>query len=1039
MINAFGIPAFSFHWGKFSKRALPFLGAAALLLTGCRFDEALGDGNARPSSDSNLGPNAGKNVLSYGLSTTVPPLFTDVQVTAALSQPVAMDFAPDGRLFVCEKSGNLRIIKNGSLLPTPFMTLNVDTYQERGLLGVAFDPNFPIDKYIYVYYTPNIAPAHNRVSRFLVSSGNPDLVQAGSEQILLELENLNAGIHNGGAIHFGADGKLYIAVGENSQPTMAQRLDIVLGKIARINKDGSIPTDNPFYATQSGRARAIWAYGMRNPFTFAVQPGTGRIFVNDVGQDKWEEIDDLQRGNNYGWADAEGTDALDPNFAYTKPWLAYDHTQGCSIIGASFYNPANKQFPASYVGKYFYGDYCQGWIKNVDVNTKATAGFATGISNLVDIKTGPEGALYYLTLNGVVSKISYTGTDAPVISTQPAGVLVTVGGSATFTVSATGTSPKYQWQRNTVNIVGATDTSYTIGNAQTADNGASFRAVVSNASGTVTSAAAVLSVTTSKPPVPTIATPASGATYTAGNLISFSGSATDPDEGSLPASDLTWTVTFQHDVHNHPVLGPLIGSTGSFTPANSGETSPNVWYRITLTAKDASGLTTTIFRDVQPVKANITLTSSVAGLQLKLDGQPITTPYTFQGVAGVLRSIEAISPQPVQGSFWNFGSWSDGGARIHNLITPSTNSTVTANYSQTTWMNQDVGAAGIAGSFSISGSTLTLKGSGADIWGAADAFQYAYQSLPGDGMITARVASIQNTDPWAKAGVMIRENTAAGSRHAFEAVTSANGVNFQRREATNGQSLSNGVGGAAPYWVRLVRSGPSIKAYHSTNGTAWTLTGETVQPLGANLLIGLAVTSHNNGVLATAVFDNVSVVRDTWVSNDIGGPGTNGSAVGYGSVQVSGGGNDIWGNADQFFYWSRTITGDGEIKARVASVHNTDPWAKAGVMIRESFAAGSKHAFTSVTPGNGLEFLHRDATDGASTPVAAAGTAPRWVRMTRVGNLFTSSVSTDGVNWTTIGTATISMGSVVNVGLGVCSHQGAIINNSIFDNITVTD
>jgi glucose/arabinose dehydrogenase len=197
-----------------------------------------------------------------------------------------MEIAPDGRIFVCEQGGRLRVIKNGVLLPTPFLTVSVDSNGERGLLGIAFDPGFgQLNSFIYVYYTVPSTPRHNRVSRF---TANGDVAAAGSETVILELDNLtNATNHNGGAIHFGPDGKLYVAVGENATADNSQTLSNRLGKVLRINSDGSIPNDNPFFNTASGANRSIWALGLRNPFTFAFQPGTGRLFINAVGKDTW--------------------------------------------------------------------------------------------------------------------------------------------------------------------------------------------------------------------------------------------------------------------------------------------------------------------------------------------------------------------------------------------------------------------------------------------------------------------------------------------------------------------------------------------------------------------------------------------------------------------------------------------------------------------------------------------------------------------------------------------------------------------------------
>ena len=182
-----------------------------------------------------------------------------------------MQFAPDGRLFVCEQGGRLRVIKNGALLPTPFLTLTVSSSGERGLLGVAFDPAFASNQFIYVYYTatsPACAQSHQPLH-----GQRRRRVVPGSEVVILELDNLSSATnHNGGALAFGPDGKLYAAVGENANGANAQSMNNLLGKMLRINPDGSIPTDNPFFTTAAGNNRAIWALGLRNPFTFAFNP-----------------------------------------------------------------------------------------------------------------------------------------------------------------------------------------------------------------------------------------------------------------------------------------------------------------------------------------------------------------------------------------------------------------------------------------------------------------------------------------------------------------------------------------------------------------------------------------------------------------------------------------------------------------------------------------------------------------------------------------------------------------------------------------------
>lgn len=375
----------------------------------------------------------------------LPSGFTEAQYGSNLSpgSPTAMAFAPDGRLFVCLQGGQLRVIKNGALLATPFVSLTVDSVGERGLLGVTFDPNFSSNRFVYVYYTVPGGSAHNRVSRFTASG---DVAAAGSETVILELESLSSATnHNGGAIHFGPDGKLYVGVGDNANAQNAQSLFNRLGKILRIDADGAIPLDNPFVSTATGVNRAIWALGLRNPYTFAFRPGTGRMFINDVGASTFEEINDGLAGSNYGWSFCEGG-CNPPNGNFRDPLLQYGHgtsnTTGCAIVGGAFYNPPVNQFPANYLGKYFFADLCSGWIRVMDPANNTSSLFATGLSTPVDLQVGPDGALYYLMRGngGQVWRVTATPSQALDISARShvaSADSVMIGG---FII--TGTAPK---------------------------------------------------------------------------------------------------------------------------------------------------------------------------------------------------------------------------------------------------------------------------------------------------------------------------------------------------------------------------------------------------------------------------------------------------------------------------------------------------------------------------------------------------------------------------------------------------------------------
>ncbi|MGZ4808573.1 MAG: PQQ-dependent sugar dehydrogenase [Thermoanaerobaculia bacterium] len=337
-------------------------------------------------------------LASFGSAATFPTGFAGTTISG-IDHPTAMGMAPDGRIFVCQQGGALRIIKNGVLLTTPFVTLTVNSSGERGLLGVTFDPDFLTNHFVYVYYTATTPAIHNRISKL---TANGDVAAAG-ETILLDLNNLSGATnHNGGALHFGRDRKLYASVGENANGANSQTLNNLLGKVLRINTDGSIPTDNPFFGTATGNNRAIWAMGLRNPFTFAFHPLSGRMFIDDVGESTWEEINEGIAGSNYGWPTTEGPPTGHPEFR--APLYYYGHGPACAIAGGTFYSGEVHQFPAAYVEHYFFSDLCGDWIKTIDPASPpdhdTAPDFGTGISAPVDQFVGHDGSLYYLSGGG---------------------------------------------------------------------------------------------------------------------------------------------------------------------------------------------------------------------------------------------------------------------------------------------------------------------------------------------------------------------------------------------------------------------------------------------------------------------------------------------------------------------------------------------------------------------------------------------------------------------------------------------------------------
>jgi glucose/arabinose dehydrogenase len=650
---------------------------------------------------------------------TLPTGFTEFAITGTniISSATAMEIAPDGKLFVLEQAGTIEVYQGSGAtawtrLQANFLAnvpISVDSFFERGMLGIAFDPNYASNRYVYLYYTTSVAPVHNRIVR-VTANANGDLALAGSLVSVVELDNLSAGNHNGGAIHFGPDGMLYAAVGDNAVGSNAQSLANRHGKILRYdvsNLPNVIPADNPTtiagLGTPAGANRAIWAAGLRNPYTFAFKPGTSTMYINDVGQNSWEEVNVGAAGANYGWNNTEGpfNQATFPNF--THPVVYYNHTNGSlsrpalsgftgrAITGGAFYTPGTYTFPVQYVDDYFFADYVSDWIKVFDPVANTVANFASGALGAVDLKVAADGSLLYLSrdaaggASGRVFRVQFTGSAAPYIVVPPTNQSVGEGNPVTFSVQAGGPGTlTYQWQRNAVDIPGATAATYTINSASLADNGAAFRVVVTNASGNVTSSAATLTVNANQPPVPTILTPTAGTTFSYGDAFTYSGSATDPEDGTLGGAAFTWWVTYHTGGVERPFVPETSGSTtGGFTlPTISPYTEPDVFYRVHLRVEDSLGATAVTTRDIQPNLVQVTLTSNPVGAGLQLDGLTYASPHVFTAVPGLQRTLGAPAVATIGGLAYDFVNWAHGGAINQTIAAPALNTTYTANYSQ---------------------------------------------------------------------------------------------------------------------------------------------------------------------------------------------------------------------------------------------------------------------------------------------------------------------------------------------------------------------
>lgn len=668
--------------------------------------------------------------------TTVPAGFSDVALTSGITNPTAMEIGPGNRVFALEQSGAVVLVRADGTLWTA-LQLNVDSQRERGLLGIAFDPGFVQNHYAYLYYTnPNAGPApwasgaHNQISRFTVDDTTPQAPVFTNETPILDLDLLGTVTsHNGGAIHFGADGMLYAGVGDGVQSftqggqtyRVSQTLDSLLGKQLRIDvgafnagraiRDDTtvghlIPADNPFVGTATGINQLIYALGLRNPFTFAVEPNTGRIYVNDVGESTWEEIDRMLPGGNYGWGagntDGFGQTPPGPG-VYHDPLLAYNHQGGpagggAGIVGGVFYDPAYSQFPPSFVGKYLYGDLAAGWVRVFDpsrpgggADPDTSTSFATDVAGGIrDLKVDARGNLYVLSGAGTVEKVSFTANaQAPRILTQPQGATVALGRAAELNVAASGSATLvYQWQRRVGAAwvdIGQNSPRLSFAGVTAADAG-DYRVVAANPFGYALSGVAALNIATNLPPVATITTPTPGAHYNWGQTVTFSGAATDPEDGSLPAGRLTWLVYYVRlDAPNGTGLQTRLiqrvdGASGGSFAAAVYDTTPLAWYRVYLVTSDSQGAVAVAFRDVMPNSVRLTVATSRPGLLLGLDGRVVPSGTTVTSIVGLPHSANAFGPQAYQGRSYAFASWSNGGPALQTWIAPASDATLTATY-----------------------------------------------------------------------------------------------------------------------------------------------------------------------------------------------------------------------------------------------------------------------------------------------------------------------------------------------------------------------
>jgi glucose/arabinose dehydrogenase len=710
---------------------------------------------------------------------SLPPGFQEEIVFAGLTEPTAVRFSSDGRVFVAEKSGLIKVFDSlTDTTPTVFADLrtNVHNYWDRGLLGLALDPGFPTNPSVYVLYTFDAAiggtaprwgsvggtsdgcptppgPTDDgcvvagRLSR-LQASGN---TMTGAEQVLVEGWCQQYPSHSVGSLAFGADGALYVSGGDGasfnfvdygqdgspvnpcgdppggvggamSPPTAeggALRSQDVRtmsdpvglnGAILRVDPaTGAGLPDNPMASSSDPNARRIVGYGLRNPFRITTRPGTNEVWIGDVGWGDWEEIDRLiaptsDPVDNFGWPCYEGDgrqggydganlDICEGLYAagtgaVVAPYFRYHHNDlvvpndvcprgGSSIAGTSFAFSSGGSYPAEYRSALFFADYSRRCIWAIPVGSNGLPDiskmrtFVGGAAQPVDVQIGPGGDVFYVDLGGTIRRIRYFSQNQPPNAVAAANP---TSGAAPLTVSFDGTASSdadgdaltYAWD---LDGDGAFDDASAPSAGFTYTQPGTYTATlrVTDPSGASDTASVTISAGNT-PPAAEIDTPAAGTTWKVGDVISFSGHATDAQQGTLPASALTWSLVLQHcpsTCHEH-ALQTYSGVSGGSFVAPDHEYPSHLELR--LKATDAGGLTHTTSVELDPQTVDLTFGSSPAGLTLAVGSTSQVAPFTRTAILGSTLSISAPSPQASGGTAYEFVSWSDGGAQTHNLV-----------------------------------------------------------------------------------------------------------------------------------------------------------------------------------------------------------------------------------------------------------------------------------------------------------------------------------------------------------------------------------
>jgi glucose/arabinose dehydrogenase len=617
----------------------------------------------------------------------LPSGFTETIVVSGLGDIRSFDWTPSGDLWIATGQGAVWIWRGGS--PILARQIPVESTFEHGLNSLEIDPDFATNHHIWLYYTAP-SPVRNRLSRFTVSGDS--LV---SETVMLEGPVLSDLVHTGGCMRFSPDKRLFLAMGEDAQGSaVSQDPHELRGKILRIQRDGTPSPDNPYLDGVSGDPR-VWAMGLRNPFRCDVHPVTGDLYVADVGAGSFEEIDIGLPGANFGWAAIEGpSPAAVPGYVY--PIYSYDHSApgAEAIIGGDHAGPGD--FAPEYEGDYFFADWALGrlWRMRLDATNAVTTVdlFTDTMQSPVELRFGPDGSLYYASQStGSIRRIAYvaSGNRPPVaVATASADQ-----GAAPLqvTLDASGSSDPE---------LGALTTAWdfgdgSIGQGAIAGHGYAAgvwiaRATVTDTTGSSAQSPSLRIVSGNARPTAALAAPPASTPYTAGQTIPYQGTGSDAEDGTVPCAGFTWRVVRNHAGHSKAHQGPLQGTCqGSFTTADRGESFPDETYDVILTVQDsgaplgsAGRLSGSAATRITPTTATVTFaTQPLPDLSLALDGVVIAPPHTDTSVVNFARTVRALEPQArPDGHTWRWVSWSDSGARKHEVRTPAGGGTFVATF-----------------------------------------------------------------------------------------------------------------------------------------------------------------------------------------------------------------------------------------------------------------------------------------------------------------------------------------------------------------------